>query len=74
MRMPVLVGKTVNHAHFALPASTKFVIRDHKDRTPGIISPFNWEVCAQAPAPGVKFTGTVTLTVVKRGEKCSVSH
>ncbi len=73
MKMPPLVGKTVNHAQFALSGVDKLVVRNHKGRDV-MIWPLNWMVCAQDPAPGVKVTGTVTLTIVKRGEKCSVSH
>jgi hypothetical protein len=73
MKMPTVVGKSVNHAHFALSGFTKFVVRNHNGRDV-VISPFNWMVCAQDPAPGVKVTGPVTLTVVRRGQKCSVSH
>jgi hypothetical protein len=74
MKMPKLVGKTLNHAHFALPNSTRFVVVDHKAKDPGVIWPINWTVCSQNPAPGAKTTGTVTLTVIKREETCSVSH
>lgn len=74
MKMPQLVGKTVTHAQFALRGSITCVIVDHRAKDPGIIWPGNWTVCQQEPAPGVRTTGPVKLTVVRRGETCSAGH
>ena len=74
MKMPQVVGKTVNQAHFKLPQSTQYVYLDHKARTVGMIIPTNWWVCKQDPAPGVKDPSDVTLTIHRRGEKCPVSQ
>jgi len=74
VKMPALVGKTVNQAHFSLPNSTRYVYLNHKAKVVGMIIPTNWKICKQDPAPGAKTPDTVTLTIIKRGETCPVSH
>ncbi|MFI9379723.1 hypothetical protein [Kutzneria sp. NPDC052558] len=73
-KMPKVVHKRVSDIQWELPLLTPVKYLDHQGRDAGMILPRNWTVCHQEPAPGTKITGTVTLTVVKHGVKCPVSH
>ena len=69
MKMPQVVGKTVNQAQWDLSGFRRIVYVNHKAKDRSVIIPANWWVCKQDPAPGVKITGAATLTVHKHGEK-----
>jgi beta-lactam-binding protein with PASTA domain len=73
-KMPNLIGKSVTHAKLTLPTSTQYVFVDHKSRNPGIVFNSNWKICQQEPAAGAQLSGYVVLTVIKRGQTCTVSH
>ncbi|GAA3436731.1 hypothetical protein GCM10018954_063400 [Kutzneria kofuensis] len=70
--MPDLVGKTAFDANKAVPFGTRIVYVDGTGRHRKVVWPANWQVCKQDPAAGAQITSadTVTLTVVKREEKC----
>jgi len=69
--MPDLVGKSLNDALSALPASTSITSTDVSGHHRLVIVPTNWQVCSQQPGPGSQFTGQpVSLGVVKYGERC----
>lgn len=74
MKMPAVVNQTVNDAQWALSGFGRIKYVDHKGRDAGMILPRNWTVCQQQPAPGTRITDGVTLTVLKRGQKCPVNH
>ena len=70
--MPSLVGKTVFDADKAVPLGTRMQLVDGTGQHRKVIWPGNWQVCKQDPAAGTPITSStvVTLTVVKREEKC----
>jgi beta-lactam-binding protein with PASTA domain len=70
--MPGVVGKTVWDAEKAVPVGTHIVFVDGTGQHRKVLWPANWRVCKQDPAAGTALTSstTVTLTVVKKEEKC----
>ena len=71
LKMPKLTGKSAAIAVAELGLDVNITWRDGMGAGRKVLLPTNWLVCAQSPKAGAKYYGVpVTLTVIKKGEKC----
>ena len=69
--MPNLIGQSAAVAERSLGSNASIVYKDATGAGRSVLVASNWQVCAQAPAPGKPYGGVpVTLTVVKFTESC----
>ncbi|MEU7576946.1 hypothetical protein AB0B50_04990 [Streptomyces sp. NPDC041068] len=69
--MPDFRGRGLMHVFSAVDYRTRVDVHDASGFNRHVLWPLSWKVCTQSPAAGKQLTGqTVTIGVVKNGEKC----
>ncbi|MFE0171045.1 hypothetical protein ACFWZ2_01910 [Streptomyces sp. NPDC059002] len=69
--MPDLRGRGLMHVFSTVDYRTRVDVHDASGFHRHVLWPPSWKVCTQSPAAGKQLDGgTVTVGVVKNGEKC----